>query len=145
MKKALSTAQEDEASEQGAVGDQARRTPPRLVQMGRAFSEMSPLNPASASPSSRSASSAAAGVALQIRRDSGNYGSMFPFGFLRLSLQKTGSSIQVKKKTILPTTYVWYNAMSVFFFFCFFCCYRVPICLFATNLDYRFKYYTINT
>ncbi|XP_039956625.1 kinase D-interacting substrate of 220 kDa isoform X6 [Bactrocera tryoni] len=94
MKKALSTTQEDEAPEEGAVGEQTRRTPPRLMQMGRAFSEMSPLNPASASPSCRSPSSAAAGAALQIRRDSGNYGSIFPFGFLRLSLQKSGSSIQ---------------------------------------------------
>ncbi|CAD7014309.1 unnamed protein product [Ceratitis capitata] len=93
MKNSLPTTKEEEAEDQGSEKTPPRRPPPRLMQVGRAFSEMSPLNPSTASSSCRGATS----TALQLRRDSGQYGSIFPFGFLRLSLQKAGSSMQAGK------------------------------------------------
>lgn len=65
-----------------------RRTP-KLGQVGRAYSEMSPLNPTTASANTSSSTS-------QGQRDSGSgYGSLFPFSFLRNSFSKPGSSLQV--------------------------------------------------
>ncbi|XP_053965954.1 kinase D-interacting substrate of 220 kDa B isoform X2 [Anastrepha ludens] len=86
MKNSLSTTKEDEA--EGNSCEETRRTAPRLSHMGRAFSEMSPLNPASTT------SCRGAGTTIHFRRDSGHYGNIFPFGFLRTSLQKTGNSMQ---------------------------------------------------
>lgn len=60
-----------------------RRTP-KLEHVGRAYSEMSPLNPSSSTRSSG---------ASQGRRDSSGYGSIFPFGFFRHSFEKTALQV----------------------------------------------------
>lgn len=70
---------------------------PKLDQLGRAYSEMSPLNPPLSAHSTATTSSAAGG---HERRDSGGYGSIFPFGFFRSSFGRSGNSIQVGKQRV---------------------------------------------
>lgn len=70
---------------------------PKLDQLGRAYSEMSPLNPPLSAHSTATTSSAAGG---HERRDSGGYGSIFPFGFFRSSFGRSGNSIQVGKQSV---------------------------------------------
>lgn len=71
-----------------------KRTP-KLGNVGRAYSEMSPLNPTS-STSAANTSVTSQGQPAQGHRDSiGGYGSIFTFGFLRSSFSKSGSSLQV--------------------------------------------------
>jgi len=66
-----------------------RRTP-KLHLVGRAYSEMSPLNP---DPLPESPTTSNAG---QDRRgEQGGYGSMFPFGLLRGSFGRGGNANQV--------------------------------------------------
>ncbi|XP_017838266.1 kinase D-interacting substrate of 220 kDa isoform X2 [Drosophila busckii] len=62
---------------------------PKLNQLGRAFSEMSPLNPPL--PTAHSSATAAA-TSSHEQRDSGNYGSIFPFGLFRNSFGRSGGS-----------------------------------------------------
>ncbi|XP_060660122.1 LOW QUALITY PROTEIN: kinase D-interacting substrate of 220 kDa [Drosophila nasuta] len=61
---------------------------PKLDQVGRSYSEMSPLNPPLSAHSTATTSSG------HERNDSGGYGSLFPFGFLRGSFGRSGNSIQ---------------------------------------------------
>lgn len=68
---------------------------PKLDQLGRAYSEMSPLNPPLSAHSTATTSSAG-----HERHDSGGYGSIFPFGFFRNSFGRSGNSMQVGNKTI---------------------------------------------
>ncbi|XP_013108255.2 kinase D-interacting substrate of 220 kDa isoform X10 [Stomoxys calcitrans] len=67
-----------------------KRTP-KLSQVGRAYSEMSPLNPSTSSAANISAGSSQG----HGQRDPvGGYGSIFTFGFLRNSFSKSGTSLQ---------------------------------------------------
>ncbi|XP_017960470.1 kinase D-interacting substrate of 220 kDa isoform X3 [Drosophila navojoa] len=61
---------------------------PKLDQLGRAYSEMSPLNPSSPPTSAATTSSG------RERHDSGGYGSIFPFGFFRSSFGRSNNSVQ---------------------------------------------------
>ncbi|XP_034480045.1 kinase D-interacting substrate of 220 kDa isoform X5 [Drosophila innubila] len=61
---------------------------PKLEQLGRSQSEMSPLNPP------LSANSIATTSSGHERNDSGGYGSIFPFGFFRSSFGRGGTSVQ---------------------------------------------------
>lgn len=62
---------------------------PKLQQVGRAYSEMSPLNPPTSPNSGPTTSSG------RERHDSGGYGSIFPFGFFRSSFGRSNNSVQV--------------------------------------------------
>lgn len=82
-----------------------RKTTPKLGQVGRAYSEMSPLNPASTSNAAASSSSNTNNS--QGHRGSiTGYGSLFPFGFLRNSFSKPSSSLQVLIHIYIPTSKV---------------------------------------
>ncbi|XP_064544338.1 kinase D-interacting substrate of 220 kDa isoform X5 [Drosophila montana] len=61
---------------------------PKLEQLGRAYSEMSPLNPPLSAHSNATTST---GIE---RNDSGGYGSIFPFGFFRSSFGRSSNSVQ---------------------------------------------------
>lgn len=67
-----------------------RRTP-KLHLVGKAYSEMSPLNPDPLQDSPTTSSAAQT----DRRADQGGYGSIFPFGLLRGSFGRGGNSIQV--------------------------------------------------
>lgn len=72
------------------------RKTPKLGQVGRAYSEMSPLNPTSSNARATNSSATSAGPTAQGHRGSlSSYGSLFPFGFLRNSFSKAGGSSQV--------------------------------------------------
>ncbi|EDV36140.2 uncharacterized protein Dana_GF12810, isoform B [Drosophila ananassae] len=66
-----------------------RRTP-KLHLVGKAYSEMSPLNPDPLQDSPTTSSAAQT----DRRADQGGYGSIFPFGLLRGSFGRGGNSIQ---------------------------------------------------
>lgn len=71
-----------------------RRTP-KLQLVGRAYSEMSPLNPDSLTDSPTTSSAG------QDRRgDQSGYGSIFPFGLLRGSFGRGGNASQVGSASI---------------------------------------------
>lgn len=72
-----------------------RKTTPKLGQVGRAYSELSPLNPASTSNNAAGSSTSTAGNTQGHRGSISGYGSLFPFGFLRNSFSKPSSSLQV--------------------------------------------------
>ncbi|XP_032590955.1 kinase D-interacting substrate of 220 kDa isoform X1 [Drosophila grimshawi] len=63
---------------------------PKLNQLGRAYSEMSPLNP----PLSAHSTTPPTTSSGHERHDSAGYGSIFPFGFFRSSFGRSGNSIQ---------------------------------------------------
>jgi len=85
-----------------------RRTP-KLHLVGRAYSEMSPLNP---DPLPESPTTSNAG---QDRRgEQGGYGSMFPFGLLRGSFGRGGNANQVGSASlegVLPICYVYWRLL----------------------------------
>lgn len=76
-----------------------KRNVPKLSQVGRAYSELSPLNPSTSSAAAAASTvpaNSSAGSQGQGHRDSvSGYGSIFTFGFLRSSFSKSGSSLQV--------------------------------------------------
>ncbi|XP_023030560.1 kinase D-interacting substrate of 220 kDa isoform X3 [Drosophila willistoni] len=67
---------------------------PKLNLVGRAYSEMSPLNPSPSPPPPVATTSSGIAGGQHERHDSGGYGSIFPFGFLRGSFGRSGNSIQ---------------------------------------------------
>ena len=68
------------------------RKTPHLEHVGRAYSELSPLNPNTPPPNSASSTSTCGAA----HRDAASgYGSLFPFGFFRHSFNKGGNSLQV--------------------------------------------------